>query len=488
VNAHPSLHCKPNPDNPKFAVAQDAGNYDPQPGMLRILGCWGDRAEQIPEGKKHELWLPMPGSDVPTLDLDEAVLAQFHELADERTAETEEKSPPLPFHPAGTQRNDDPGKWGNRFRVKAGDLVYFDLDDNSKVREIALSAIWRGMVKDKAGKGAGASQFFQAVDTDLVPFSRDRKEKTKTITIAERMFGFVEENKCKDDKSASDGGLALASRIRFSDGLLKDGVTAADALEPAAVTLRILSSPKPPSPALYFKARTGGRYIKKVDLKPGEHHPQGRKMYLHHTVQPGAKPWETRHLNDNIDQKNRVRPVRRGQLFTFQLDFDNLTDRELGLLLYSLTPGAGFHHKLGMGKPLGLGSVKIDVLEWKAVDREARYTVVGLRSNRYVKIRRPDEAGFWSLRDEAVSTGLVSREIHAALSALGDFAEAPTAESIHTPTLADQMDPEAETYKWFVANDRTQDNFLKTIAENGGAIPALPRPEWRPAPPPGRRR
>jgi len=480
VNADPSLHCKPKPENPKFAVSQEAAECDPRPGMMRIMGWWGERSSQLPSGKRHELWLPIPANDVPVLDLGDDVLAQFHAIADERTAATEVKGPLLPFHPAGTERNDNPDEWGNRIRLKDGDLVYFDLDENGRVKEVALSAIWRGMVKDQKGAGAGAAQFYQAVDPELIPFSKHRK----TITIAERMFGFVEENEQGEGK-----GMALASRIRFSDGLLKPGVTAEAALEPAAVALRILSSPKPPSPALYFKGRAGGRYIGKIDLKPGEHHPLGRKMYLHHRVKPGTQPWRTRRPGENADQKNHVRPVREGQEFTFHVDFDNLTDREMGLLLYSLAPNEGFHHKLGMGKPLGLGSVKIEVLEWKAVDRMARYTLAGLRNDRYAATLRPVDAGFWKLRDEVLNNGQVSREIDQALRALGDFAGAPPAEQIHTPTLADQADPETETYKWFVANDgilsgngleiRMQNSFLKPIAENGGKLPTLPRPEWK---------
>ena len=40
------------------------------------------------------------------------------------------------------------------------------------------------------------------------------------------------------------------------------------------------------------------------------------------------------------------------------VDFDNLSPRELGLLLYALKPAEGFRHKLGMGKPIGLGGVR----------------------------------------------------------------------------------------------------------------------------------
>ena len=478
LDSHPSLHCKPNKKrhDPKFfVVAQDADDRAPKrKGLLRILGCWGERTKHIPEGKKHELWLPLPGPDVRPVDIDPQAIQRFHDLADERTeASLKAEDPVMPFHPLDTARNEDQEVFGQKFRLKPGDLVYFDVnEEGTLVTEIALSAIWRGQVNDSEGKAAGAMEFFQAVDPELVPFGPDREQ----ITIAERMFGFVEE-KDPDDKTSKDQGLGLAGRIRVSDALLAQGVSREKALEEESVDLRILSSPKPPSPALYFKPATGpGRWIGKFDLKPGQHHPQGRKMYLHHTVKRGAQPWKTTHPGENADQKNRVRPVRAGQEFSFHIDFENLTEVEMGLLLYALAPDNGFHHKLGMGKPLGLGSVKIEVQEWQVLDRQARYSVAGLRAVRYAESRHPLDAGFWRLRDAAITSGLVSREIHNAICLLGNYAAAPAAEQVHTPTLADQSDPESKTFKWFVENDKVQQKSLQPLNEAKGVLPQLVRP------------
>ena len=41
-------------------------------------------------------------------------------------------------------------------------------------------------------------------------------------------------------------------------------------------------------------------------------------------------------------------------VFIFRIRFDNLSRRELSLLLYSLRPAELFRHKLGMGKSIGL--------------------------------------------------------------------------------------------------------------------------------------
>src|SRR5207253_10476185 len=61
--------------------------------------------------------------------------------------------------------------------------------------------------------------------------------------------------------------------------------------------------------------------------------PQGRKMYLHHFVEPGTQPWKTKHPNESVEQKSRARPVRGEREFFFHVDFDNLTDEEMELAL-----------------------------------------------------------------------------------------------------------------------------------------------------------
>lgn len=47
--------------------------------------------------------------------------------------------------------------------------------------------------------------------------------------------------------------------------------------------------------------------------------------------------------------------------FIGTIKFENLTEEELGALLFSLELPANMAHKIGMGKPLGLGSVKLNV-------------------------------------------------------------------------------------------------------------------------------
>ncbi len=123
-------------------------------------------------------------------------------------------------------------------------------------------------------------------------------------------------------------------------------------------TLAVLSTPKPHHRAFYATTPTG-REIR------------GRKFYYHHP--PGAV--KTRLAKDG--QNKTVEAARPGASFTFEIEYTNLTESELALLLYAVALEPKMRHKLGMGKPVGLGSVRIEITGWQRMDREARYTTLG---------------------------------------------------------------------------------------------------------------
>lgn len=89
-----------------------------------------------------------------------------------------------------------------------------------------------------------------------------------------------------------------------------------------------------------------------------EFQPQGRKAYLIHDE--SLLSWVSRNDEEKLrKQKAKVGPLRPEIEFLFDITFDNLSATELGLLLFSLKPTSGFRHRLGMGKPFGLGTVEV---------------------------------------------------------------------------------------------------------------------------------
>jgi CRISPR-associated protein (TIGR03986 family) len=79
---------------------------------------------------------------------------------------------------------------------------------------------------------------------------------------------------------------------------------------------------------------------------------------------------------ENSKSHTKIRPIKPGITFSFRIYFENLRDFELGAILWVLTiPGkkeTEYRHKLGMGKPYGMGTVKI-LSELYKTQRTERY-------------------------------------------------------------------------------------------------------------------
>ncbi len=447
-------------DYDKLSTADQAAYT---PGLLRVLGIEG-RENEMPRTKKHETFLPLPvGWDKrPVLEADEA-LSQFYSLADDRT-DTDES---LPFELAGTPREAN-----GRIRLRAGDLVCFKPDDQGKkVAELAISSIW---CRDRG-------RLFEYVPEELLPLNPHRR----TLSLAEQLFGYVEQGPIP--KGEDRPARALASRVRFSFGRL-EGEPSKSCYDPQR-TLQILATPKPPSPSFYFRERRGSTPPRrKGDLRADQHTIQGRKMYLHHR---DPQPWVPEGKGDDKlnRQRSRVKPLRPDLSFVAHLDFDNLTERELGLLLYALRPTAAFRHKLGMGKPLGLGTVEIAPLGLFLVDRATRYgresdllaepryhaAVLAEDFSAETKTMYPAETlavesfladphSFFTLR-ESFRAGM-EPAIRTAIELLGD--PAAVVAPVGYPRTEAQTANDTKGYEWFVLNEE----YKKFVAQRLNPIAA----------------
>lgn len=156
------------------------------------------------------------------------------------------------------------------------------------------------------------------------------------------------------------------------------------------ITLTELSTPDPTS------------YLYYIDID--NRIPRGRKFYYHH-AKPYTDQFQARALeliaalknegdtapifrkvvdeDDGLGRKVTVRPLVTGSEFEFDVVYENLTSDELNLLLYALELDTehlvnkinlGAYHKIGYGKPAGLGSAMIIVTEWHVINPRDRYS------------------------------------------------------------------------------------------------------------------
>lgn len=360
-------------------------------GGLYALGDHHSLAS-MPKTKKHVIFVPMDeNQNLPPIPLSDQVIADFEEIAKARYQEgkkaNKKHKAKIPHLPNGYQRHEPPF-------IRSGDLIYFDIEEVEKgtgqftVSEVSYSAIWR-----KSVHGSTHDFFYSATESeDILPWGS--RERT-ALTPVEALFGVVDENEKK--RPARN----LASRVRFSDGLIdhanpRKALMSSTPDEPL-YTFKILASPKPPSPSMYFH-RPGGGYIAKEELRAEDkafpQYPNGRKYYRHNTAAEGGTngqpwPWEDdprdaagRSGEDDEESKDHLklhgRPIKKDKKFWFHVDFENLRPVELQLLLLAINPSGPtrevtYHHKIGLGKPIGLGSVHIEVGGVFLVDRRQRY-------------------------------------------------------------------------------------------------------------------
>lgn len=166
---------------------------------------------------------------------------------------------------------------------------------------------------------------------------------------------------------------SLASRLRFTDAWIANGSkkrALKDYYDPAVI-LPELSSPKPSATEFYLQKPDGadlwnydyaGEWKEEKsrsifnDISAYTPQIRGRKFYWHHKIDKAPKEKKGLESVRNVC----VRPLQKEISFTFKIYFDSISENELKNLCYVLSPSENRCHKLGMGKPLGLGSIKID--------------------------------------------------------------------------------------------------------------------------------
>jgi len=158
-----------------------------------------------------------------------------------------------------------------------------------------------------------------------------------------------------------------AGRVFFSDAKFTgsdDGLWLSD----SPTTLHTLGTPKPTTFQHYLVQDRRQRHdpnnqatLAHYGTPPDETAIRGHKLYWHKgdKLDLDATVEERTHPK----QLTQVRPVKPGVHFAFTIRFENLSDIELGALLWTLalpgSEGKTYCHKLGMGKPLGMGSIHL---------------------------------------------------------------------------------------------------------------------------------
>jgi CRISPR/Cas system CSM-associated protein Csm3 (group 7 of RAMP superfamily) len=160
----------------------------------------------------------------------------------------------------------------------------------------------------------------------------ERLAPQSRMTQSEALFGAV--------GGKGDQSVGVAGRLFIDDiAIPNDVIQVIDIWRPRG------GMPKPLHKSFYFDA--GSRLI------------LGRKFYYHQNYQRAMAIYGRERTR--ASEQRRVEAIRPTARLHGQLRFIDLSEEELAALVYSLVLEEQLAHKLGFGKPLGLGSVRVTI-------------------------------------------------------------------------------------------------------------------------------
>lgn len=224
----------------------------------------------------------------------------------------------------------------NKLKNEEDIAVFYRFDSNDELDYLSPAQVSRYIFSNTVSSLLGE----HAVGLCGKPVKNEKGDEIKKYCPACSLFGTL------------GAGNPLASRLRFFDATAENVILSKD-----FKNLPELSSPKITSVEFYSK--TGSEYTdtNSWDYDSAAVELNGRKFYFH--SDPKA---ETVLGERSIASKTALA----GSVFSFKIAFDRIDRKQLRQLLWVLTIGDNnedsvFCHKLGVGKPVGYGSVKLIV-------------------------------------------------------------------------------------------------------------------------------
>lgn len=321
--------------------------------------------------------------------------------------------------------------------------------DSGTVTSIGVPALYRELYPSQPG---------HLLDDQFQPCS-----STRSLCWSCALFGAPPISGGADDPSR-DGG-AQASRVRFGEFRTAEPLAASDTNR---IRRAAMGAPHPGTEIFYLTQRAGyGRVATASDAIL-----RGRKFYWHQPAASDAATPYVRRRGHEIDPGtfDKFTPkievlIPNRQRLNGEVRFWNLTEADLGLLLISLDPrlldpgGRDLCHKLGGGKPLGLGSARLTV-KARLFDRRARYGSFGSTGLSDLGDPSPCVDAFrreaLAVRDDGMTSGarLDAHTDVAALILMLDYEAVRSfseADAIHYPPGSrSKVDADfVRSYRWF---------------------------------------
>lgn len=445
----------------RVALADDTSitlNGEVCTGWLSITG------RSFPTKTKERLFCANTKSPIPVTDehhrLWQAVLTSYQEAA---TLHQPPADTVRSRHVPGTE-SDAPS------RLHAGDLVYLNRTGG------VVTAVQPVMVGRVPYTHAPA----ELLDASLHPAATPAQ-----MSAADRVFGWSapEAGPGRPRSSGSRGRLRVVDVRCVTDDWLVEHA--------GGVALAPLSTPHPTQFRFYTAADSAGTRLTGQTTKAAGYQDgaalRGRKAYWY-PAEPPDGYWTP--TGDPLPEGHReyLSPpgvkasqtathlgwVRPGTEFRVELFIDGIPGAELGPLIW-LASQDGCALRLGGGKPLGFGATRVRI-DW---DRTELRTTDALRGC-WLDLTRPDPSDPAAVQALGVDFDRIAEHDPVLAPAVAAWRRlaAGTTQPVHYPRT--QPAPHAETYTWFVENERVTGDApryglaLPHVLEEDQRLPLLP--------------
>ncbi|MFO0869067.1 MAG: TIGR03986 family CRISPR-associated RAMP protein [Pirellulales bacterium] len=300
-------------------------------------------------------------------------------------------------------------------------------------------------------------ELFDKTPLDLLPSSLRPATSIDELSPADHVFGWVNQAPTPADRPTA---VAYRSHVRVRTVSCEtESALAIDTFDQPK-TLAILGQPKPQQGRFYLGNKEGRAQVGDRDKATAgyqsENRIRGPKVYPHHKDAEHyvtADQWQRDHpqaFSEERSNQNRSITgwVKPGVTFSFDLQIINLSSLELGALVWLLSLPEGHYLRLGLGKPLGFGSARVEMVEDESCIADGAEWIKSLAA----QTKSPAHADLAACRHEFEATvNRVNAELLAAFKiAAAGFGQVP----IHYPLTTAQSPGAGETFEWFVANEK----------------------------------
>ena len=316
--------------------------------------------------------------------------------------------------------------------LEIGDPLLFEVKDGKMAEHLAFSEIPRLR--------------YQFSPFDLVPEEFRPGDSLENLSFSERLFGTIGDN-TKKDEGKKEELVALSGRVFFEDAKNYNFKMIDDK---NLIILKAFGEPHPTLTTFYLD-NTDKDYNDNEGI-----HIRGRKFYWHHKDKIGTPfskyrksvemPKDTKGEN-KFAYNSSLELMDINNEFEFEVHFENLTDEELGVLIYAIELEDGLLHKIGKGKAFGFGSCKIEIKEFllENKDKYKDFLIEPFEkeSKKEDYINKAKEKKYFDENRKNI------KELKAILSKTNDldFSESPFPEDINKKG-------ETNSLNWFVNNKK----------------------------------